>query len=282
MPERIYSDPTRLRQILLNLVGNAIKFTETGSVEIRTSFFATTNRIQFRIIDTGVGLTAKQLEIVSTFQAFSQADASTTRQFGGTGLGLRISNTLAQLLGGFINVESKPGKGSVFTVTIEVKVPQVVESTIVENAATSTALPPTSSSPSSINSPQPLAGMKILFAEDGPDNQKLISFHLRKAGADVVIAENGLIAAERIEKGDCHFDLVLMDMQMPVLDGYQATQRLRTGGYSRPIVALTAHALETDRKKCLDSGCDEFATKPISRHDLVSLAERYRPRVDGN
>ncbi len=282
MPERIYSDPTRLRQILLNLVGNAIKFTEAGSVEIRTSFFATTNRIQFRIVDTGVGLTAKQLEIVSTFQAFSQADASTTRQFGGTGLGLRISSTLAQLLGGFINVESQPGRGSVFTVTIEAKVPQVVQNTMVENAATSTALEPTSSNTSSINAPQPLAGMKILIAEDGPDNQKLISLHLRKAGADVVIAENGLIAAERIEKGDCHFDLVLMDMQMPVLDGYQATRRLRSGGYSKPIVALTAHALETDRKKCLDSGCDEFATKPISRNELVSLAERYRPRVDLN
>ena len=277
MPERIYSDPTRLRQILLNLVGNAIKFTETGSVEIRTSFFATTNRIQFRIVDTGIGLTAKQLEIVSTFQAFSQADASTTRRSGGTGLGLRISNTLAQLLGGFINVESQPGKGSVFTVTIEAKIPPVDKNNTQENTAMSRSQMPSSPDASFVNVSQPLKGMRILVAEDGPDNQKLISFHLRRAGAEVVIAENGLIAAEYIEKGDCHFDLILMDMQMPVLDGYQATQRLRNAGYTKPIVALTAHAMETDRLKCLEAGCDAFATKPINRQDLVALAECYRP-----
>ena len=280
MPERIYSDPTRLRQILLNLVGNAIKFTEVGSVEVRTSFFAMSNRIQFRIVDTGIGMTAKQLEVVSTFQAFSQADTSTTRQFGGTGLGLRISNTLTQLLGGFINVESKPGQGSVFSVTIDAKVPKIIGVNILETVSSS-ATRLASHLPDAVNIvPQPLDGMRILIAEDGPDNQKLLSFHLRRSGAEVLIAENGLIAAEWIEKGDCHFDLVLMDMQMPVLDGYQATQRLRDGGYTKPIVALTAHALDSDRKKCLDAGCDAFATKPINRQDLIALAEGYRRSRD--
>lgn len=275
MPELIYSDPTRLRQILLNLIGNAIKFTEVGGVTVYTSFFATTNRIQFRVVDTGVGMTAKQLEIVSTFQAFWQADASTTRQFGGTGLGLRISNTLAQLLGGFISVESNPGKGSVFSVTIEAKIPQKSEYKQLASVPSSTAPTTLDSCDTSPTIALPLNGMKILIAEDGPDNQKLISFHLRKAGANVVIAENGLIAAELIEQGDNRFDLVLMDMQMPILDGYEATRRLRRGGYTKPIVALTAHALETDRKRCLDAGCDAFATKPIDRKELISLAERF-------
>jgi two-component system CheB/CheR fusion protein len=275
MPERFYSDPTRLRQILLNLIGNAIKFTEIGSVTVRTSFYAMTNRIQFRIVDTGVGMTAKQLETVSTFQAFSQADTSTTRQFGGTGLGLRISNTLAQLLGGFINVESQPGQGSVFTVTIETKTTSKVAGSEVIAAPKPTSLMALDARDSNAKLTQPLAGMKILIAEDGPDNQRLISFHLRKAGADVIVAENGLLAAEMIENGENHFDLVLMDMQMPVMDGYQATQRLRKAGYTKPIVALTAHALETDRLKCLDAGCNAFATKPINRNDLVTLAEQF-------
>ncbi len=275
MPERIFSDPTRLRQILLNLIGNAIKFTEIGSVTVHTSFYAATNRIQFRVVDTGVGMTLKQLEVVSTFQAFSQADTSTTRQFGGTGLGLRISNTLAQLLGGFINVDSKLGKGSVFTVNIEAKVPQNAKSDeATENTQSMARLSPNAGE-ARPNIPQPLIGMKILIAEDGPDNQRLISFHLRKAGAVVSIVENGLLAAELIEQqGQC-FDVLFMDMQMPVLDGYQTTRRLRTGGYTGVIIALTAHALETDRTKCLDAGCDAFATKPISRSELISLAEQY-------
>jgi len=125
-----------------------------------------------------------------------------------------------------------------------------------------------------------LKGLQILLAEDGPDNQRLIGFHLKKEGAQVTIAENGLVAAELIERNDVHFDLVFMDMQMPELDGYASTARLRKGGYTIPIIALTAHAMDGDRKKCIDAGCDEYTTKPIQREQLIDLAERYGRRND--
>jgi len=278
LPATIQSDPTRLRQILMNLIGNAIKFTEIGSVAVHTAFFVATNQIQFRVVDTGVGMTIEQLKIITSFVAFSQADDSTTRQFGGTGLGLRISNTLAQLLGGSIEVESIPRKGSTFTVTIPAGSIRNLVNTQHENALSAVAVNAVHVTPSSKSevSEQALAGMKILLAEDGPDNQKLISFHLRKSGAEVTVADNGRIAAELIEKAECPFDFILMDMQMPELDGYQATRRLRNDGCGLPIVALTAHAMESDRQKCLDAGCDGYATKPISRHDLIKLIHQYR------
>ena len=127
--------------------------------------------------------------------------------------------------------------------------------------------------------PISLAGLRILLAEDGPDNQRLISFHLKKAGAHVTIAENGLLAAEIIESSNDLFDLVFMDMQMPELDGYDATKRLRNGGYKLPILALTAHAMDTDRQKCLDAGCDDYTTKPIHRQSLIEMAQRYGKKL---
>ncbi len=284
IPMKIKSDPTRLRQILLNLVGNAIKFTEVGKVTLHTMYLPASNSMQFRVVDSGLGMSEAQRKSIAKFGAFSQADNSTTRRFGGTGLGLRISSSLAKMLGGSIQVESELGKGSVFTVTIDAGNTEGIEFIRPEVCSISRVpdtLPAVTSVLSQPNS-LPLAGLRILLAEDGPDNQRLISFHLKKAGAHVTIAENGLLAAEIIESSSDLFDLVFMDMQMPELDGYDATKRLRSGGYKLPILALTAHAMDTDRQKCLDAGCDDYTTKPIHRQSLIELAERYGKKVDSS
>ena len=277
IPVRIISDPTRLRQILLNLVGNAIKFTEVGRVTIRTLFLPESNSMQFRIVDSGLGMSEEQRREIAKFGAFAQADSSTTRRFGGSGLGLRISSSLAKMLRGSVQVESELGKGSVFTVTVDagdVKGIDLVKPEVTPISKAVDSLPQDVIAPPQANA-QPLAGLRILLAEDGPDNQRLISFHLKKAGAEVTIANNGLLAAELIESNCDLFDLIFMDMQMPELDGYEATKRLRNGGYKLPILALTAHAMNTDRQKCLDAGCDDFTTKPIDRQVLIELAERH-------
>lgn len=270
LPEKIQTDPTRLRQVLLNLVGNAIKFTEMGEVVIRTSIDCKEQRIAFRVDDTGVGMSPEQCYRISRFEAFSQADNSMTRQFGGTGLGLRISNSLTKLLGGGLSISSELGKGSSVTAIVSTG-----------NLEGVSLLVPHSAEGQIANVQQPvsnslrLAGLRILLAEDGPDNQRLISFHLRKAGAVVEIADNGKIAVDWVQCDPDRFHLIFMDMQMPEVDGYKATQLLREWGYQRPIIALTAHAMEGDRQNCLKAGCDEYTTKPIDRLKLVELAEKY-------
>ncbi len=277
IPVRIISDPTRLRQILLNLVGNAIKFTEVGKVTIRTLFLPESNSMQFRVVDSGLGMSEEQRQEIAKFGAFAQADSSTTRRFGGSGLGLRISSSFAKMLRGSIQVESELGKGSVFTVTVDtgdINGINLVKPGVTPISKAAESLSQVAIEPTQANA-QPLSGLRILLAEDGPDNQRLISFHLKKAGAEVTIANNGLLAAELVESSCDLFDLIIMDMQMPELDGYEATKRLREGGYKLPILALTAHAMNTDRQKCLDAGCDDFATKPIDRQFLIELAERY-------
>lgn len=283
IPRTIQSDPTRLRQILLNLMGNAIKFTEVGSVSLNVSFSAeeTNRKMEFRVTDTGIGMTPEQCNAICKFDSFSQADGSTTRRFGGTGLGLRISNSLAKMLGGSIAISSEIGKGSTFVVSVAVgnyemgDLHELDDLAKASAATTTTADDTTSPAASEVRDAKPLAGMKILLAEDGPDNQRLIQFHLRKAGADVVLAENGLIAVELIEMDPDQFDVVFMDMQMPELDGYAATKRLRDWGYPYPIIALTAHAMESDRQKCLDAGCNSYTTKPIVREELIRYAKQY-------
>lgn len=278
IPTKIKTDPTRLRQILLNLVGNAIKFTEVGGVTVHCSLDRQAGTMQFRIVDTGIGMNSNQRETIAKFEAFAQADGSMTRQFGGTGLGLKISNSLAEMLGGGIYVESRLDQGSTFTVTIAtgdldgvaLLEPELVPSRSEERAVTARK-PTNPSEPKSM----PLTGVRILLAEDGPDNQRLISFHLKKAGAVVTIAENGQVAIDEIERANAVFDVVFMDMQMPILDGYAATSRLRKTGYKGPIIALTAHAMESDRQKCIDAGCDDYTTKPIAKLELIKLAERY-------
>ncbi len=284
IPSKIKTDPTRLRQILLNLVGNAIKFTEVGSIILHIAFQRNFNQMQFAVEDTGIGMNKQQRDLIALFDAFSQADGSTSRQFGGTGLGLRISNSLAEMLGGNLTVESESGKGSIFTVTISAGDLTGVEFIETETASLLLGKNGEDSKRSNLpveTKPLSLSGLKILLAEDGPDNQRLISFHLKKAGADVTVAENGRIAAELVEKDDSRFDLVFMDMQMPELDGYEATRRLRTGGHQIPIIALTAHAMESDRQKCLDAGCNDYTTKPINRPMLIEIAAKYGNRPVG-
>ena len=257
VPNSIASDPIRVRQILINLIGNAIKFTEEGSVRVAIRPDAS-NRLVIEVADTGIGLTPDQIS--GLFGAFAQADTSTTRKFGGTGLGLRISKSLAQMLGGDITVRSDFGKGCTFTASIG------SESLAAEHPKT----PPAAAH---AHTPS-LAGVRVLIAEDGPDNRRLIQHFLKKAGATACFVENGrdavrAIFPETAEQGG-NFDVVLMDMQMPIMDGYEATRELRRRGCELPIIALTAHAMNGDESKCLAAGCSRFASKPIQREALLA------------
>ncbi len=279
IPAQIMSDPTRLRQVLLNLAGNAIKFTESGKVIIAVSCNVQAEQLRFRIEDSGIGMTPEQVASITRFEAFTQADSSTTRRFGGSGLGLRICKALTELLGGDIHVESTAGIGSTFTVTVATGSLETVD--MLDEAACSNsgdARPAAAKNKTSRTaSGADLKGIRILVAEDGPDNQRLIKFILKRAGADVTICENGLIAKLTIEtaKLDELPDVVLMDMQMPMLDGYEATRQLREGGCDLPIIALTAHAMEGDRKKCIDAGCDDFLTKPLDTPKLLATCAAW-------
>ncbi len=278
LPDSIPSDPTRLKQILLNLAGNAVKFTDTGGVRVIAHFSTdgedAAGRLSIDVVDTGIGMTAEQ--IAHLFQPFTQADTSMARRFGGTGLGLVISRRLAHLLGGDISVSSIPGQGSTFTATILTGPPGAA--LMVQAAPESRAFTvPLARKDTDRN--VRLDGARILLAEDGPDNQRLVSFHLRKAGAEVTIADNGRTAVAKALASltETPFDVILMDMQMPELDGYGATKHLRASGYHRPIIALTAHAMAGDREKCLGAGCDDYATKPIDRTHLLSI---IRSQID--
>jgi CheY-like chemotaxis protein len=267
IPEIIQTDPTRLRQILVNLVGNAIKFTKAGGVWVvirPDDKSAHGTSMQFDIIDTGIGLSKEQVE--SLFQPFSQVDTSMHRQYGGTGLGLAISRRLARILGGDIAVVSVHGKGSTFSLTIATGPLDGVRS--IEHAPDA-AMPHPQDTFADL-----ILDSRILLAEDGTDNQRLIAFMLRKAGADVTVAENGLVAVDfalAAENAGNPFDIILMDMQMPFMDGYEATRRLRTAGLKLPILALTAHAMVEDRRKCVDAGCDGYITKPIEANSFFKI-----------
>jgi PAS domain S-box-containing protein len=273
IPNHIDSDPTRLRQILLNLVGNAIKFTEIGSISIVASLDDSCEReprMRFAVTDTGVGMSPEQCDKIRCFDAFTQADGSTTREFGGSGLGLRISNALARLLGGEIQIESEQGRGSTFSVSIGVGDIEYFDRIEVESTD---GRPVTQREVPELPEEEfPLDGTRILLAEDGPDNQRLICFLLKKAGAIVELAGNGRLCLECVAQAnerDEPFDVILMDMQMPEMDGYEATRQLRNGDYAGPILALTAHAMSDDRQKCMDAGCSEFLTKPVDRTQLI-------------
>ena len=268
VPETISTDPTRLRQVLINLLGNAVKFTEQGSVTLTLRRQdGVSGRIAFEIADTGIGMTPEQLSRL--YQPFVQADSSTTRRYGGTGLGLAITRRCTDLLGGTIAVRSVPGTGTTFTVTIDagdVSGTQPIRLRASGDAPAEAGL----RLPSAVR--QPLSGIRVLLAEDGPDNQRLIRFHLERAGARVDVAENGAKALERVR--DCsrldRYDVVLMDMQMPVMDGYEAVRRLVAAGERLPVIALTAHAMPGDRERCLEAGCDEYLCKPVDPRALIA------------
>ncbi|TVQ51876.1 MAG: PAS domain S-box protein, partial [Phycisphaerales bacterium] len=271
VPSTIHSDPTRLRQILLNLIGNAIKFTDEGAVRIVLSSETSEDDqlvLQFDIIDTGIGLSGEQ--ILKLFRPFTQADTSTRRRFGGTGLGLAISKRLAEILGGTIEVDSTVGHGSRFSVRINCDKDEV--GPMVDPSEINETRSEKGSSLSPAPSVQVTPGLRVLLAEDGQDNQRLIGQFLKMLGAIPTIAENGHRAYElamSAQESGTPYDLIFMDMQMPVLDGYSATRRLRQAGYAGKILALTAHAMHGDREKCLRAGCDDYLTKPITRERLA-------------
>jgi PAS domain S-box-containing protein len=271
LPSKIQTDPLRLRQILVNLVGNAVKFTEQGQVQIHVRCVPSSQGspcIEWIVRDTGIGVAQKDLPYL--FQPFSQVDASAKRRCGGTGLGLVISKRLAELLGGTIRVESDLGRGSTFTLSIDPG--SLAGVPMIESLADR----PAESSANSSDSSSAICG-RILLAEDGPDNQRLIRLVLLKAGLEVELAENGRVAFDKAmaSLNDRPFDLILMDIQMPQCDGYEATRMLRQAGWNRPIVALTAHAMVGDREECLKAGCDGYTTKPIDRKVLLATIAQF-------
>jgi PAS domain S-box-containing protein len=275
LPALVRSDPTRLRQILVNLVGNAIKFTERGEVRVRVSpdESLAEQGVCIEVSDTGIGMSAEQVSRL--FRPFTQADSSTTRRYGGTGLGLTITRRLAQMMGGETQVRSTPGVGSSFTV-------RVVAPWLDASSASDAQRASDEREPASAQAPS-LAGVHVLLAEDGVDNQRLISFHLRRAGATVTVVDDGAAALHAVlaaRASGAAIDLVLMDMQMPTLDGYGAARGLRDAGWTGPILALTAHAMGGDRDKCLAAGCDEYLTKPINPAGMIDMCARFAQRDD--
>lgn len=269
IPTTIRTDPTRLRQILVNLIGNAVKFTSRGQVKITvhmTDAESDQPRLSMCVSDTGIGISADQIS--QLFRPFSQADASTSRRFGGTGLGLTISRSLARLLGGDVTVTSTPGEGSTFR--LDISTGMLTANTLVSEPTEAIVRPAEQA-----DRPTPRLRGTVLLVEDGVDNQRLIAFVLRRAGAQVVIVCDGQEALDAVAATPDQFDLVLMDMQMPRIDGPTATRLLRERGFDRPIIALTANAMAEDRAKCLEAGSDAFITKPVNVPSLIAECAQW-------
>jgi signal transduction histidine kinase/DNA-binding NarL/FixJ family response regulator len=280
VPRNITTDALRLRQILVNLAGNAVKFTEAGGVRVVCSFEDARGSLRVDVIDTGIGLAPGQTDRL--FEPFTQADGSTTRRFGGTGLGLTISRRLARMLGGDIVVASTPRQGSTFTLSFEAGATGDGEM-----LASPLALATAHDKPSDAAAAPDvrLDGVRVLVAEDGPDNRLLINFYLHGAGANVTIVEDGQAALDALDAAAAAgaagtpapgaFDVVLMDMQMPRVDGYTAAGELRRRGCTLPVIALTAHAMSGDREKCIAAGCTDYLTKPVDPVALLAAIARY-------
>ncbi|MEZ6048930.1 MAG: response regulator [Planctomycetaceae bacterium] len=267
VPRKIFTDSGRFRQILTNIVGNAVKFTETGGVTIKAEYLIKGGQSELvvKVTDTGIGIAPQNVSGI--FDPFVQADNSVTRRFGGTGLGLAISRKMAQALDGDIVVESVFGYGSTFTITVSAGTPEIID---LLDAPPSDAVSQSIEEKPATNIR--FAGQKVLLAEDGETNRKLIRLLLERAGLTVTTAENGQIAVRLVEKHE--YDLILMDMQMPVMDGYRAASELRAKGYQVPIIALTAHAMKGDEEKCRDAGCSGYLTKPVNENRLIEAIKK--------
>lgn len=275
-PDQIRTDPTRLQQIFLNLIGNAIKFTQKGSVAIRVCVDRATGELVTQIRDTGIGLTEEQQS--QLFVPFKQADASYARLYGGTGLGLAISSRLAKMLGGRISVQSQLGQGSCFTVHLplqdvlvspgddEKRLPQRSSVAVVSGHGLGTSL-----------------NHRVLLAEDCPDNRRLLMLYLSRLGLQVDGAETGVEAVSLMRSAmqgcGSPYELVLMDCQMPEMDGFTATRLLREMGYRGPVVAVTANAMSEDQDRCMAAGCDAYITKPVDREAFVEMVRTYLATV---
>ena len=286
LPETIKTDPTRLRQLLVNLVGNAIKFTDQGEVHLAAKIDQTHERARLIIdvSDSGTGIPEEKQQ--SIFEAFQQADNSITRQFGGTGLGLSISKQLAVAMGGDITVQSTPGEGSTFTVTIDIG--SLEGTNLLEappaDGVTSSKQTGSGEKKNETNTEQ-LSSIRILLVEDGEINRKLLmAFFSQAKVTEIDVAENGKIGLQKATEND--YDIILMDMQMPVMDGYTAAKKIRELGNNTPIMALTAHAMKGDLSKCLAAGCNDYLSKPIDEVDLfskiVSLTSKNANKQEAN
>ncbi|MES2745455.1 MAG: ATP-binding protein [Bdellovibrionota bacterium] len=267
VPGTVLSDPARLRQILINIIGNAVKFTSVGGIKVKVESSPIgdrTAKIIISVSDTGPGLMRSQQK--KLFQPFTQADNTTTRKFGGTGLGLALSRRLAQAMGGNIGISAcKIRRGCTFQISIEVGLP--------EGLAVAMSL----STPTIAASLQPkvLSHARVLLVEDAVDNQVLIKRILTKNGAEVDLASNGLEGMQKALDGKGKYTIVLMDIQMPIMDGYEAIRKLRASGYRGPVFALTAHAMAEERKKTQAAGYDGHLTKPLDTDVLIQTVRKF-------
>jgi signal transduction histidine kinase/CheY-like chemotaxis protein len=276
VPRIVRSDPTRIRQILFNLVGNSVKFTNEGHVQLRIDTEARSAgrcTLRFSVLDTGIGIDPAHLE--SLFEPFNQGDTSHTRKYGGSGLGLAISQQLAQLMNATLEVSSQRGRGTRVVLRLPVQVVEPADAP--DGAAEGHGAQGTVPAELRAASPSSARG-RVLLAEDTPDSRMLMSLLISELGYAVVAAENGRVAVDRALdawRAGTPFDVVLMDIQMPELDGYGATAELRDAGYEAPIIAVTAHAMGGSRERCLEAGCDDFLTKPINCDELAEIFRTY-------
>lgn len=267
VPAQIHTDPHRLRQCLVNLTNNALKFTNRGHVHLQVSLHEDNGKhyVRFDIEDTGIGISAERQAAI--FESFTQADGSTSRKYGGTGLGLTVTKQLTGLLGGELSVASEPGHGSVFSMVIPTGVDITGRPLLDRNKV------PGLAGDASLKTEASVFSGKVLVAEDVEGNQVLMQLMLAKMGVGVVIAEDGNLALQKALSQS--FDLILMDMQMPHMTGYEATRALRQQGNKTPIVALTANAMKGDEQTCMEAGCDGYLTKPVDRRELRRILARY-------
>lgn len=264
LPENFINDPLRLKQILLNLCSNAIKFTDKGTVQLKIDYDEQIDELTFTVRDTGIGMTPEQ--VGKLFTAFKQADTSISRRFGGTGLGLFLSKRLTELLDSNLEVESKLGEGSVFKLSLPNIRGELEPFKLINNAEQSTQIEPA-------QAPEVMLTGEVLLAEDNEVNQQLIKAYLNNLGLTVTLADNGAKAVELAQQQT--YDLIYMDMQMPVMSGLEAVRTLRNNNYNGPIIMLTANATYEDRKISEEAGCNDYITKPISRKKLYDVSKKH-------